>query len=56
MYCIVAGIERFIVEFFRAKDDRLIAGLSTAQLIGVAIFAIGVALMTARRQSAPQTA
>ena len=22
VYCILAGVERFIVEFFRAKDDR----------------------------------
>ncbi len=48
MYCILAGIERFIVEFFRAKDDRLVMGFSTAQIIGVAILAIGVAMMAAR--------
>ena len=23
VWCVLAGIERFIVEFFRAKDDRL---------------------------------
>ena len=51
MYCILAGIERFIVEFFRAKDDRLIAGLSTAQLVAIAVASVGVALMTVRRQS-----
>lgn len=50
MYCILAGIERFIVEFFRAKDDRLVMGFSTAQIIGIAILTIGVALMAARSQ------
>ncbi len=47
MYCVLAGIERFIVEFFRAKDDHvsLAAGLSTAQIIAMIIFGIGVAIM-----------
>ena len=51
MYCVLAGVERFIVEFFRAKDDRLAStgGLSTAQIIAIAIFAIGVAIMAWRR-------
>ena len=47
MYCVLAGIERFIVEFFRAKDDHvsLAAGLSTAQIIALVIFSIGVGIM-----------
>ena len=47
MYCVLAGIERFIVEFFRAKDDHvsLAAGQSTAQIIALVIFSIGVGLM-----------
>jgi len=52
MYCIVAGVERFIVEFFRAKDDRLIGDFTTAQGIGVTIATIGLALMVARRRPA----
>ncbi len=48
MYCILAGVERFIVEFFRAKDDRFVAGLTMAQVIALAIAAIGVAVMAAR--------
>ena len=56
-YCILAGIERFIVEFFRAKDDRLVLGFSTAQLIGIAIFTIGVAMMaTKTKRSGPLAA
>ena len=53
MYCIVAGIERFIVEFFRAKDDRMVMGFSTAQIIGVAIMTIGVAIVATRTKRRP---
>ena len=53
MYCIVAGIERFIVEFFRAKDDRMVMGLSTAQIIGVAILTIGIAIVAMRTKRGP---
>lgn len=49
VYCVLAGIERFIVEFFRAKDDRRFSGLTAAQLIAVVIFTIGVGLLIARK-------
>ena len=50
MYCILAGIERFIVEFFRAKDDRVfVVGLSSAQLISIAVCAVGVVVMVLLR-------
>lgn len=39
----LAGVERFIVEFFRAKDDRFLAGFTVAQLISLLIVAVGVA-------------
>ena len=57
MYCILAGIERFIVEFFRAKDDRLVAGgtLSTAQIIAILVCLTGIAIMTLRRGPATTT-
>lgn len=42
-YCVLAGLERFAVEFFRAKDDRLTMGLTYAQLIALA-FVVGGAL------------
>ena len=52
-YCVLAGVERFIIEFFRAKDDRFFAGLTAAQLIALA-FAIGGALwMYLRRNPGP---
>lgn len=56
LYCIVAGVERFIVEFFRAKDDTLTFGLTTAQIIALTIFTIGVGLMVGRRASTVATA
>ncbi len=50
MYCVLAGVERFIVEFFRAKDDQVsIVGLTTAQIIALTVFAVGVAVMVTRR-------
>lgn len=35
----LAGVERFIVEIFRAKDDRLLGMFSVAQLISVLLIA-----------------
>ncbi len=50
MYCVLAGIERFIVEFFRAKDDRVsYLGLTSAQVIALSIFVIGVSIMAWKR-------
>jgi phosphatidylglycerol:prolipoprotein diacylglycerol transferase len=48
-YCVLAGIERFVVEFFRAKDDALGFGLTIAQTIAIAFIALGVAFLVMRR-------
>jgi phosphatidylglycerol:prolipoprotein diacylglycerol transferase len=48
MYCLLAGFERFVVEFFRAKDDRLAAGLTYAQLIALGFVAVGLVWMAWR--------
>jgi phosphatidylglycerol---prolipoprotein diacylglyceryl transferase len=48
VYCVLAGVERFIVEFFRAKDDRLFGPLTVAQVIALGITAVGVVIMVAR--------
>jgi len=53
MYCVVAGVERFVVEFFRAKDDRFFGPLTAAQVIGLAIAATGLAVMAWRNQPGP---
>jgi prolipoprotein diacylglyceryltransferase len=39
------GIERFLVEFLRAKDDRLLGPFTLAQAASVAVFVIGVTLL-----------
>ena len=50
MYCALAGLERFIVEFFRAKDDRFfIGGITTAQLIAIGFALFGVLWMYVKR-------
>ena len=41
----LAGTERFLVEFLRAKDDRFLWGFTAAQAIAVAAFAAGIALL-----------
>jgi phosphatidylglycerol:prolipoprotein diacylglycerol transferase len=53
VWAVLAGIERFIVEFFRAKDDRLswTMGLSLAQVIALAMIAVGFAVMAARSKT-----
>lgn len=48
MYCLLAGGERFVVEFFRAKGD-VVGPLTSAQWVALAIGAVGVLLLTTRR-------
>lgn len=48
MYCVLAGTERFIVEFFRAKGD-IVGPLTSAQWVALAIGAVGALLLTTRR-------
>jgi phosphatidylglycerol:prolipoprotein diacylglycerol transferase len=50
LYCLLAGIERFLIEFVRAKDDRFFGPITTAQLIALA-FAIGGAIWMYVRRS-----
>jgi phosphatidylglycerol:prolipoprotein diacylglycerol transferase len=54
LYCVLAGIERFIIEFVRAKDDRFFLGTFTmAQVIAI-LFAVGGAIwMYVRRNPGP---
>ena len=55
VYCVLAGIERFLVEFLRAKDDRILyGGLSMAQLIAVVFVLGGFAWMWWRRDVTPE--
>ncbi len=48
-YMVLAGVERFLIEFLRAKDDRLIGGLTVAQLFALLFIAAGLVWMNARK-------
>ena len=48
VWAILAGIERFIVEFFRAKDDRFFGGFTLAQTFAIAFMLFGATWMAAR--------
>ncbi len=50
LYLVFAGIERFFVEILRAKDDRLVWGLTLAQLTSVLLVIIGAALLARWRE------
>lgn len=55
-YMVLAGLERFAVEFLRAKDDRIPGGLSIAQVTSVVMVIVGIAVMKAlslRPRAAP---
>lgn len=43
-YLMLAGLERFLVEFLRAKDDRFLGALTYAQGTSLAMIGIGVTL------------
>jgi phosphatidylglycerol:prolipoprotein diacylglycerol transferase len=43
LWLALAGLERFIVEFFRAKDDRFFGIFTLAQMISLGLVAVGVA-------------
>jgi phosphatidylglycerol:prolipoprotein diacylglycerol transferase len=53
----MAGVERFIVEIFRAKDDRFFGVISVAQLISIGLVVTGIAVLYShnkRREQAPR--
>jgi phosphatidylglycerol:prolipoprotein diacylglycerol transferase len=50
LYLVFAGIERFLVEILRAKDDRFLGPFTLAQLASVIIVIIGVSLLFAWRR------
>lgn len=55
VYCVLQGTERFIIEFFRAKDDRIFGALTVAQVIALGFVVGGVVWMQMRsRTSATQ--
>jgi len=49
LYLIFAGGERFLVEFIR-RNDSVVAGLTLAQLLSLAMLAGGAAMLASRRR------
>jgi phosphatidylglycerol:prolipoprotein diacylglycerol transferase len=54
-FLVLYGIERFAVEFVRAKGDRFVFGLTTSQIASMVAFGVGLWLWT-RRPGRPTTA
>jgi phosphatidylglycerol---prolipoprotein diacylglyceryl transferase len=48
LYLMIAGVERFLVEFIRRNDD-VVAGLTQAQLIALVLLGLGAAIVAVRR-------
>ncbi len=46
VYLVLAGTERFLVEFLRAKEDRLFGEFTLAQLTAIVMVTLGVVLVT----------
>ena len=51
LYLLLSGVERFAVEFLRAKDDRFLWGLTTAQAIAAVAIVAGITLLVRRRRT-----
>jgi phosphatidylglycerol---prolipoprotein diacylglyceryl transferase len=56
LFLIMMGIERFLVEIVRAKDDRLLGPFTIAQLISVVIIIIGIVIYARRDAGAARIA
>jgi phosphatidylglycerol:prolipoprotein diacylglycerol transferase len=48
LFLVMLGIERFLVEFVRAKDDRFLGPFTIAQLISVILIVLGIVLWARR--------
>jgi prolipoprotein diacylglyceryltransferase len=46
VYLVFAGIERFVIEIVRAKDDRFLGPFTLAQLTSVILVAVGAWILT----------
>lgn len=48
-YCLIAGLERFAIDFIRVSAEHLAIGLSAAQVIALALVGAGAVIMVLRR-------
>ena len=53
MYLVFAGVERFLVEFVRAKDDRFLGIFTVAQLTSLILAAVGIAVWMKLKNARP---
>jgi phosphatidylglycerol:prolipoprotein diacylglycerol transferase len=53
VWLVAAGLERLFIEVFRAKDDRLVGALTVAQVISLALVAVGAWLWWRLRRPSP---
>jgi len=53
LFMVLAGVERFLVEIVRAKDDRFLGPLTVAQVISV-VLVLGGAWLLSRKSEAKQ--
>jgi phosphatidylglycerol:prolipoprotein diacylglycerol transferase len=49
LYLVIAGVERFLIEILRAKDDRFLGPFTLAQLTSVVLIAVGMWVMSRLR-------
>jgi phosphatidylglycerol:prolipoprotein diacylglycerol transferase len=49
VYMMLYAVERFMIEFVRAKGDRILLGFSTSQVMSIILLTAGVALWTYQR-------
>lgn len=50
-YMMLYAVERFVIEFVRAKSDRIVLGMSTSQAMSVLLLTAGVLLFLHRRDA-----
>ncbi|MDX2120302.1 MAG: prolipoprotein diacylglyceryl transferase [Gemmatimonadota bacterium] len=50
VYLVLAGIERFVIEIFRAKDDRFFGPLTIAQAVSIGLVIGGTVILTTFRR------
>lgn len=55
VYLVLAGAERFLIEFFRAKDDRFFGAFTLAQLTSLALIAVGAFLLYRFQEAREET-
>jgi len=45
VYLVLAGVERFLIEFVRAKDDRLLGPFTLAQATSALLVLVGIVIL-----------